>query len=247
MLDENGAERVGVGEDIASVDFAEKVDTSDGPIVPSLEASDAMHEGDEVVSISQTGKRKGQQGTLVGKQIEGTKTWMVRWSDGVENPYAIHELKKKTDKPKDVDPAETASPASLVETSGVAESVDVHEHQPDDEGAVSDGFADDEDDGQEEDVPRGPLKPISGFSAALLARNDGDDDRDDLSDGFEDTEKADNEDVHQPEASRENRILHLNTVTAMLVDDEGDMSDGFSHKTDSGNEEELLVATLVTC
>ena len=52
-----------------------------------------MNTGDKVVSISKTGKRKGQQGTLV-KKIEGTKKWVVRWADGAEKPYAISKLKK---------------------------------------------------------------------------------------------------------------------------------------------------------
>ena len=266
----SGAERVDAGGDIASDNLAKKVGASDGPIAPSLKASDAMHEGDEVVSISKTGKRKGQQGTLVGKQIEGTEKWMVRWSDGVEKPYLIQKLKKKMDKPKDAATAETASPASLVEDSGVAENVDAeakaqrsmerkantamgHEDvnvlQLDDEGAVSDGFTDDEGDVQEEDTPRGPLNPISKFSAALIADNEAENEKDELSDGFEDSEGAD-EDVGQAEAPRENRVPRIdtmNTITAMLVDDEGAMSDGFGTADEDDKDEELLTATLVTC
>ena len=51
-----------------------------------------MDAGDKVLSISKTGKRKGQQGTLVKK--EGTEKWIVRWADGVEKPYSVNKLKK---------------------------------------------------------------------------------------------------------------------------------------------------------
>ena len=54
-----------------------------------------MEAGDEVVSISKKGRRKGQRGVLVGELIEATQKWSVRWSvDGIVKEYAVKNLKK---------------------------------------------------------------------------------------------------------------------------------------------------------
>ena len=262
--DDVGVDRTGEA-DVSTDDGGvnSKILSEDQKVGVGVDAVDAVPVATLVVVDDNGAERLDLGKTEIADAVAFGPTKKVGKSDG---PLVSSLEASGTDKPKDAGLAETASPASLLETSGVAKSVDAeaiaiqrksnaamgsedeHEMQlADDEGEVSDGFTDDEDDVQEEDVPRGPVNPISQFSAALIAKNEVDDDRDDLSDGFEDTEKADDEDVHQPEASRQNRILHLNTVTAMLVDDEGEMSDGFSQKTDSGNEEELLVATVVTC
>ena len=54
-----------------------------------------METGDEVVSISKTGRRKGQRGVLLGELIEATQKWSVRWaSDGTVKEYSVKNLKK---------------------------------------------------------------------------------------------------------------------------------------------------------
>lgn len=61
---------------------------------PDSKIPDGFEQGATVVSVSKTGRRRGQYGTLVGNLDQKTNKWMVRWAlDEAQVPYDIAKLK----------------------------------------------------------------------------------------------------------------------------------------------------------